>query len=35
MKLLKKDILNIAEKIPKNVSYEQKGVEQLWEKILN
>ena len=35
MKLLKKDILNIAEKIPKNVSYEQKGVEELWKKILN
>lgn len=35
MKLLKKDILNIVEKIPKNVSYEQKGVEQLWKKILN
>jgi glycosyltransferase involved in cell wall biosynthesis len=34
MNLSKKDIEKIANKIPKNVSYEQEGVEELWKKIL-
>lgn len=35
MNLSKKDILKIVNKIPQNVSYEQKGVKELWKKILN
>ena len=34
MKLSETDIKNIVEKKPKNVSYEQKGVIELWKKIL-
>lgn len=34
MKLTKTDIMNIVNNIPKNVSYEQKGVIEEWEKIL-
>ena len=34
MELTEKDILKIAKKIPKNVSYEQEGVCELWKKIL-
>jgi glycosyltransferase involved in cell wall biosynthesis len=35
MKLTKKDIDKIVKKIPKDVSYKQEGVEELWKKILN
>jgi len=34
MKLTKKDIDKIVNKIPKNVNYEQKGVVELWKKTL-
>lgn len=34
MKLTKKDIDKIVNKIPKNVDYEQKGVDELWKKTL-
>ena len=34
MKLTKSDIMNIVNNIPQNVSYEQKGVIEEWEKIL-
>ena len=34
MKLTKKDIDKIVNKIPKNVSYKQEGVDELWKKIL-
>lgn len=34
MKLTEKDIKKIVNNIPKNVDYEQKGVDELWKKIL-
>lgn len=34
MKLTEKDIKRIVNNIPKNVNYEQKGVDELWKKIL-
>ena len=34
MKLTKKDIEKIVNKVPKNVDYKQTGVEELWKKIL-
>lgn len=34
LKLTKKDIDKIANKIPKNVDYVQEGVDELWKKIL-
>jgi glycosyltransferase involved in cell wall biosynthesis len=33
MKLTKEQIMNIVNKIPKNVDYKQKGVVAAWEKI--
>lgn len=35
MNLSEKDILNIYQKIPKNVSYKQTGIEELWRELLD
>lgn len=35
MNLSEKDILNISNKIPKNVTYEQKGIVDLWKNVLD
>ena len=34
MKLTKKQVMDIVKKVPKNVSYEQEGVLDLWRKLL-
>lgn len=35
MNLTKKQVMDIVNKVPKNVSYEQEGVKELWRKLLN
>ena len=35
MKLTKKQVMDIVNKVPKNVSYEQEGVLDLWRQLLN